>query len=48
MIGEEMTKVFLFSFAASKMQYECFNIDYFPSEEYSPDPNDSTMAIPCK
>lgn len=26
----------------------CFNIDYFPKEEYSPDPNDSTMAIPCK
>ncbi|XP_022665705.1 voltage-dependent calcium channel gamma-8 subunit-like isoform X2 [Varroa jacobsoni] len=22
------------------------NIDYFPTEEYSPDPNDSTMAIP--
>ncbi|XP_046411128.1 stargazin related protein STG-1 isoform X2 [Neodiprion pinetum] len=31
---------------ASHVQYECFNIDYFPSEEYSPDPNDSTMAIP--
>lgn len=24
----------------------CSNIDYFPNEEYSPDPNDSTMAIP--
>nr|XP_042902385.1 voltage-dependent calcium channel gamma-7 subunit-like [Parasteatoda tepidariorum] len=24
----------------------CENIDYFPKEEYSPDPNDSTMAIP--
>jgi hypothetical protein len=27
---------------------QCFNIDYFPREEYSPDPNDSTMAIPCE
>lgn len=26
----------------------CSTIDYFPLEEYSPDPNDSTMAIPCK
>ncbi len=26
----------------------CFVIDYFSNEEYSPDPNDSTMAIPCK
>ncbi|XP_071051765.1 voltage-dependent calcium channel gamma-5 subunit isoform X2 [Onthophagus taurus] len=26
--------------------YECSRIDYFSSEEYSPDPNDSTMAIP--
>ncbi|XP_018496766.1 voltage-dependent calcium channel gamma-5 subunit [Galendromus occidentalis] len=25
---------------------KCVNIDYFPAEEYSPDPNDSTMAIP--
>ncbi|KAK7870812.1 hypothetical protein R5R35_005472 [Gryllus longicercus] len=25
---------------------QCSNIDYFPREEYSPDPNDSTMAIP--
>ncbi|KAL3174596.1 hypothetical protein MRX96_001051 [Rhipicephalus microplus] len=24
----------------------CVMIDYFPKEEYSPDPNDSTMAIP--
>jgi hypothetical protein len=30
------------------MDLHCFNIDYFPREEYSPDPNDSTMAIPCK
>ncbi|XP_049855358.1 uncharacterized protein LOC126335926 [Schistocerca gregaria] len=27
-------------------EMHCFNIDYFPKEEYSPDPNDSTMAIP--
>ncbi|XP_017782755.1 PREDICTED: voltage-dependent calcium channel gamma-8 subunit [Nicrophorus vespilloides] len=26
--------------------YECIRIDYFTNEEYSPDPNDSTMAIP--
>ncbi|XP_054718886.1 voltage-dependent calcium channel gamma-7 subunit-like [Uloborus diversus] len=25
---------------------KCENVDYFPKEEYSPDPNDSTMAIP--
>ncbi|BET02831.1 PMP-22/EMP/MP20/Claudin family [Nesidiocoris tenuis] len=24
----------------------CLNINYFPHEEYSPDPNDSTMVIP--
>ncbi|XP_011308344.1 uncharacterized protein stg1 [Fopius arisanus] len=30
----------------SVMQYKCKNIDYFPSEEYTPDPSDSTMAIP--
>jgi len=34
--------------AAGEMDLHCFNIDYFPREEYSPDPNDSTMAIPCK
>lgn len=28
--------------------YHCSTIEYFPNEEYSPDPNDSTMAIPCK
>ncbi|XP_054282129.1 voltage-dependent calcium channel gamma-4 subunit-like [Macrosteles quadrilineatus] len=27
-------------------ELDCSNIDYFPKEEYSPDPNDSTMAIP--
>ncbi|KAK0162250.1 hypothetical protein PV327_008602 [Microctonus hyperodae] len=32
---------------SSRMQYECSSIDYFPNEEYSPDPSDSTMAIPC-
>ncbi|KAK4874645.1 hypothetical protein RN001_014005, partial [Aquatica leii] len=26
--------------------YECNNIDYFSKEKYSPDPNDSTLAIP--
>ncbi|KAF8793217.1 hypothetical protein HNY73_004727 [Argiope bruennichi] len=29
-----------------KILMRCENIDYFPKEEYSPDPNDSTMAIP--
>ncbi|KAF7992082.1 hypothetical protein HCN44_001407 [Aphidius gifuensis] len=28
------------------MQFECSRIDYFPNEEYLPDPSDSTMAIP--
>ncbi|KAK2728121.1 hypothetical protein QYM36_008563 [Artemia franciscana] len=27
-------------------QQNCIPINYFPKEEYSPDPNDSTMAIP--
>ncbi|CAL1289332.1 unnamed protein product [Larinioides sclopetarius] len=31
---------------AGKILMRCENIDYFPKEEYSPDPNDSTMAIP--
>ncbi|XP_061940212.1 uncharacterized protein LOC108003152 isoform X2 [Apis cerana] len=31
---------------SSRMEYECSRIDYFPNEEYSPDPSDSTMAIP--
>ncbi|ETN58783.1 hypothetical protein AND_009622 [Anopheles darlingi] len=29
-------------------EFQCSSIDYFPSEGYSPDPNDSTNAIPCK
>ena len=33
---------------AGEMEEHCFNIDYFPHEEYSPDPNDSTLSIPCK
>ncbi|XP_024081278.1 uncharacterized protein LOC106673530 [Cimex lectularius] len=36
---------FLFGFAGEK-ELHCTNIEYFPKEEYSPDPNDSTMAIP--
>lgn len=28
--------------------WRCSKIDYFPTEDYSPDPNDSTMAIPCE
>ncbi|XP_053658320.1 uncharacterized protein LOC128707393 [Anopheles marshallii] len=27
-------------------EFQCSKIDYFPSEGYSPDPNDSTNAIP--
>ena len=26
----------------------CKHIEYFSGEEYSPDPNDSTGAIPCE
>ena len=38
-----------FCFPGSRMEeYECSSIDYFPNEEYSPDPSDSTMAIPCE
>lgn len=33
---------------AGEKEEHCFNIDYFPQEEYSPDPNDSTLSIPCK
>jgi hypothetical protein len=36
------------SFSAGETERYCFNIDYFPTEEYSPDPNDSTLSIPCK
>lgn len=39
--------VFCFISAGSTIM-KCENVDYFPKEEYSPDPNDSTMAIPCK
>ncbi|XP_055305353.1 uncharacterized protein LOC129570024 isoform X2 [Sitodiplosis mosellana] len=31
---------------AQGVEYQCSKIDYFPKDEYSPDPNDSTMAIP--
>jgi hypothetical protein len=34
--------------SAGETERYCFNIDYFPTEEYSPDPNDSTLSIPCK
>ncbi len=33
---------------AGESERHCFNIDYFPIEEYSPDPNDSTLSIPCE
>ncbi|XP_064478856.1 uncharacterized protein LOC135392111 [Ornithodoros turicata] len=36
----------MFILAAGKEDMQCRLIDYFPKEEYSPDPNDSTMAIP--
>ncbi|XP_014236622.1 uncharacterized protein LOC106658942 isoform X1 [Trichogramma pretiosum] len=32
--------------AETYQEFECSSIDYFPKEEYSPDPSDSTMAIP--
>ncbi|KAG8255354.1 regulation of AMPA receptor activity protein [Homalodisca vitripennis] len=31
---------------AGENEMHCTNIEYFSKEEYSPDPNDSTMAIP--
>lgn len=39
---------FFILFFFSGNDYQCSKIDYFPKDEYSPDPNDSTMAIPCK
>ncbi|TDG39079.1 hypothetical protein AWZ03_014499, partial [Drosophila navojoa] len=27
--------------------FNCIKIDYFPDEDYQPDPHDSTSAIPC-
>lgn len=38
----------IFCVSAGETFYDCNKIDYFSKEEYSPDPNDSTMAIPCK
>lgn len=37
-----------FSFSAPESLMHCFFIDYFSKDDYSPDPNDSTLAIPCK
>ncbi|KAF2897051.1 hypothetical protein ILUMI_09130 [Ignelater luminosus] len=37
----------IFFVAAGETLYECNKIDYFSKEKYSPDPNDSTLAIPC-
>lgn len=37
-----------FLFPAPDMLMKCMDIDYFTEEEYVPDQNDSTMAIPCK
>uniref|UniRef100_T1IAZ6 Voltage-dependent calcium channel gamma-5 subunit n=1 Tax=Rhodnius prolixus TaxID=13249 RepID=T1IAZ6_RHOPR len=34
------------SWRTGEKELQCTNIEYFPKEEYSPDPNDSTMAIP--
>ena len=42
------TFFFIVFVSAGEQDLFCSNIDYFPNEEYSPDPNDSTMAIPCK
>jgi hypothetical protein len=35
-------------FFAVGTQQHCSTIDYFPTEEYEPDPNDSTNSIPCE
>lgn len=45
---EARIRITFFCFLGSRMEYECSSIDYFPNEEYSPDPSDSTMAIPCE
>lgn len=37
-----------FSFSAPESLMHCFFIDYFSKDDYSPDPNDSTLAVPCK
>jgi hypothetical protein len=37
-----------FYITAGETLYDCNKIDYFSKEAYSPDPSDSTMAIPCK
>jgi len=40
--------IFFFLFhAAGETDRHCIYINYFPTEEYSPDPNDSTLTIPC-
>lgn len=39
---------FFSCFSHAGQEYHCSKIDYFPKDEYTPDPNDSTMAIPCK
>ena len=33
---------------AYELEWHCFSIDYFAKDRYTPDPHDSTMAIPCK
>ena len=37
-----------FLLTAGGSEFQCTKIDYFPEEEYNPDANDSTNAIPCK
>lgn len=46
-IVRKVCLTFCMLFMAGK-EYHCSKIDYFPKDEYTPDPNDSTMAIPCK
>ena len=41
-------RISLLLLTAGETENLCLNIDYFPKEEYSPDPNDSTLSIPCK
>ena len=35
-------------FSAGAEEFSCDSINYFPTEEYRPDQQDSTPAIPCK
>ena len=39
---------FDFSILVGGTNFSCSRIDYFPTEEYQPDDQDSSKAIPCE